>query len=94
MENPVKPVVTDDEGNLHSKNSNLGKGYSEPKPTEAWSTEKTEEEKTAIHAPEDQPKSAGKVYGNNHQEHVFEEHPLPDDQEESQRRKQAGEVQG
>jgi hypothetical protein len=95
LDKPVKPAITDDEGNLQSKNSNTAKGYSEPKPTEAWSTEKSPEEKeTRARAPENQSPATEKVYGDGHHEHVFEEHPPLDEKRENQLRRQAGEAQG
>ena len=62
--NPAKPAITDDEGNLHSKSSNQAKGYSEPKPTEAWSEVLPPDDPgTAVLPPENQPANTEKVYG-------------------------------
>lgn len=95
MDKPVKPALTDDEGNLHSKNSNQAKGYSEAKPTESWSTEKMAGEKEiGGKSPENQSPTTQKVYSEDHHEHIFEEHDPLDEQMENQRRKQAGEMPG
>jgi hypothetical protein len=53
-----------------------------------------EEKDTSTRAPGNHTSSTGKVYGDKHQEHVFEEHEPVDETSETERRKHAGEAQG
>ena len=64
LDRPVKPAITDDNGNPVHKNSNEAKGYTEKKPTEAWSEVPPAGEPLNPPAePGSQPVNREKVYG-------------------------------
>ena len=64
LDHTVKPVITNDNGNVSSQNSPAAKGYSEKKPTEPWSEIPPAGEPLNQPAePESQPGNREKVYG-------------------------------
>lgn len=87
LQQPVKPAVTDDAGNLRRHDDNQAKGYSEAKPTEPQSP-------GAGPSPV-APAGTGKVYGENAARSTGgspDDRPAPEDEE--RRRNQAAGANG
>jgi hypothetical protein len=64
LQHPVKPAVTNDEGNLQDDGGDQAKGYAEKKHTEAGSNEKpVGNEYAGSTAPQNQSEKTNKVYG-------------------------------
>lgn len=100
---PEKPAVTDDFGNVKNKEQDAGNGYSEKKETESWSQVRSKDDTASEKPPAQQPKEAEKVYGAGEKESTKHQHhsidlPHQGEQEEKEnhdkRARQSGDVPG
>lgn len=104
IQQPEKPAVTDDAGNLlDKKNEDAGKGYSESKQTEAWSNVKANDDTTASAVPSKQDIKTEEVYGegakthhpNLHHDKDFPEQLNQEEKDKYEKRiRQSGNVPG